>query len=138
MANYNLLNEDTYRSVCVGNHPFKQIEQGAHYITLNLLNEESVSGESSGRVTLLPLKKMSRSLKYDSIFVKSYYSLCVHIIRTGNAKKQQQHSFVSLASYSGPYMRAVRASFRGGIRAWYPLFCARASLKTMNILKLRC
>ena len=41
----------------------------------------------------LPLKKMSRSLKYDSIFVKSYY---VHIIRTGDAKK---HSLVSLARY---------------------------------------
>ena len=48
----NLLNEDTYRSVCVGNHPSKQIEQGAHYIILNLLNEESVSGESSGSVGL--------------------------------------------------------------------------------------
>ena len=44
--------EDTYRSVCVGNHPSKQTEQGAHYIILNLLNEESVSGESSGRVSL--------------------------------------------------------------------------------------
>ena len=43
---------DTYRSVCVGNHPSKQIEHGAHYIILNLLNEESVSGESSGRVSL--------------------------------------------------------------------------------------
>ena len=51
-ANSNLLNEDTYRSVCVGNHPTKQIEQGAHYIILNLLNEESLSGESSGRVSL--------------------------------------------------------------------------------------
>ena len=54
-----LLNEDTYRSVCVGNrsvcvgnHPSKQIEQGAQYIILNLLNEESVSGERSGRVSL--------------------------------------------------------------------------------------
>ena len=36
----------------------------------------------------LPLKTVSRSLKYDSIFVKSYYILCVHIIRTGDAKKQ--------------------------------------------------
>ena len=51
-ASSNFLNEDTYRSVCVGNHPSKQIEQGAHYIILNLLNEESVSGESSGRVSL--------------------------------------------------------------------------------------
>ena len=51
-ASSNLLNEDTYRSVCVGNHPSKQIEQRAHYIILNLLNEESVSGESSGRVSL--------------------------------------------------------------------------------------
>ena len=50
LTSSNLLNEDTYRSVCVGNHPSKQIEQGAHYIILNLLNEESVSGESSGRV----------------------------------------------------------------------------------------
>ena len=39
----NLLNEDTYRSVCVGNHPSKQIEQGTHYIIFNLLNEESFS-----------------------------------------------------------------------------------------------
>ena len=31
-ASSNLLNEDTYRSV--GNHPSKQIEQGAHYIIL--------------------------------------------------------------------------------------------------------
>ena len=52
LTSSNLLNEDTYRSVCVGNHPSKQIEQGAHYIILNLLNEESVSGESSGRVSL--------------------------------------------------------------------------------------
>ena len=37
---------------CVGNHPSKQIEQGTHYIILNLLNEESVSGESSGRFSL--------------------------------------------------------------------------------------
>ena len=51
-ASSNLLNDDTYRSVCVGNHPSKQIEQGAHYIMLNLLNEENVSGESSGRVSL--------------------------------------------------------------------------------------
>ena len=29
-----LLNEDTYRSVCVGNHPTKQIEQGAQYIII--------------------------------------------------------------------------------------------------------
>ena len=50
-ASSNLLNEATYRSVCVGNHPSKQIEQGAHII-LNLLNEESVSGESSGRLSL--------------------------------------------------------------------------------------
>ena len=42
-ASSNLLNEDTYISVCVGKHPSKQIEQGAHYI---ILNEESVSGES--------------------------------------------------------------------------------------------
>ena len=48
-ASSNLLNEDTHRSVCVGNHLSKQIEQGAHYIILNLLNEESFSGESSGR-----------------------------------------------------------------------------------------
>ena len=48
----NLLNEDTYRSVCVGNHPSKQIEQVVHYIILNFLNEESVSGESGGRVCL--------------------------------------------------------------------------------------
>ena len=47
-----LLNEDTDRSVRVGNHPSKQIEQGAHYVILNLLNEESISGESSGRVSL--------------------------------------------------------------------------------------
>ena len=51
-ASSNLLNEDTYISVCVGNHPSKQIEQGAYYIILNLLNEESVSGESSGRFSL--------------------------------------------------------------------------------------
>ena len=51
-ASSNLLNEDTYRSVCVGNHPYKHIEQLAHYIILNLLNEESISGESSGRVSL--------------------------------------------------------------------------------------
>ena len=51
-ASSNLLNEDTYRSVCVGNYPTKQIEQGAFYIILNLLNEERVSGESSGRVSL--------------------------------------------------------------------------------------
>ena len=48
----NLLNEDTYRSVCVGNHPSKQIEQVVHYIILNFLNEESVSRESGGRVCL--------------------------------------------------------------------------------------
>ena len=42
-ASSNLLNEDTYRSVCVGNHPSKQIEQGAHHIILNLLYEESIS-----------------------------------------------------------------------------------------------
>ena len=29
-----LVTMDTYRSVCVGNHPSKQIEQGAHYIIL--------------------------------------------------------------------------------------------------------
>ena len=51
-ASCNLLNEDTYRSDCMGNHPSKQIEQGAHYIILTLLNEENVSGESSGRVSL--------------------------------------------------------------------------------------
>ena len=51
-ASSNLLNEDTYRSVFVGNHPSKQIEQGAHCVFLNLLNDESVSGESSGRVSL--------------------------------------------------------------------------------------
>ena len=51
-ASSNLLNEDIYRSFCVGNHPSKQIEQGAHYIILNLLNEESISGESSGRFSL--------------------------------------------------------------------------------------
>ena len=32
----------------MGNHPSKQIEQGAHYIILNVLNEV----ESSGRVSL--------------------------------------------------------------------------------------
>ena len=51
-ASSNLLNEEYYRSICVGNHPTKQIEQGAHYIILNLVNKESVSGESSGRVSL--------------------------------------------------------------------------------------
>ena len=45
-ASSNSLNEDTYRSICVGNHPSKQIEQSAYYIILNLLNEESVSGEA--------------------------------------------------------------------------------------------
>ena len=38
----------------------------------------------------------------------------------------------------GPYTRAVRASFHGAIRARYPLFCACANLKPMNILKLCC
>ena len=38
-ASSNLLNEDTYKSICVGNHPSKQIE--AHYIILNLLNDET-------------------------------------------------------------------------------------------------
>ena len=27
----------------------------------------------------------------------------------------------TVASYPGPYTRGVRASFQGGIRAWYPL-----------------
>ena len=36
-----------------------------------------------------------------------------------------------VASYPGPYTRAVRASFQGGIRAWYPLSyaCAKFSQK---------
>ena len=42
-----------------------------------------------------------------------------------------------LASYPGPYTRAVHSSFQGGIRAWYPLFCTCADLKPLNILKLR-
>ena len=39
-----------------------------------------------------------------------------------------------LASYPGPYMRAVRASFQGEIRAWYPLSyaCARFSQKSVK------
>ena len=44
----------------------------------------------------------------------------------------------NIASYPGPYTHAVRASFQGGIRAWYPLFCACANLKPMNKIKLRC
>ena len=36
----------------MGNDSSKQIQQGANYIILNLLNKESVSGESSGRVSL--------------------------------------------------------------------------------------
>ena len=47
-ASSNLLNEDTYRSVCVGNHSCGQIEQGAQY----LLNKERVYEESSGRSSL--------------------------------------------------------------------------------------
>ena len=53
--------------------PSGLIEQGAHYIkkTLDLLDEESASGESSGRASLLIRRevlpvKVSRSLKYDS------------------------------------------------------------------------
>ena len=54
--------------ICVGNHPSGQIEQGAQYYNkiLNLLNEKTVSGESSGRANLR-LIKVSPSLKYDSI-----------------------------------------------------------------------
>ena len=55
-ASSNLLNDDTYRFICAGNcviHP-RQIEQGTHYIKkiLDLLEEENVSGESSGRASL--------------------------------------------------------------------------------------
>ena len=42
-ASSNLLNDDTYRFVCAGNCVKK---------ILDLLNEESVSGESSGRASL--------------------------------------------------------------------------------------
>ena len=51
-ASSNLLNANTYRYVCMGNHPSKQIELVVHYIILNFLYEESVSGESGGRVYL--------------------------------------------------------------------------------------
>ena len=64
-------------------------------------------------------EKVSRSLKYDS---NIFFGPPTYIS--------------TLDSYSGPYMRAVRASFQRGIRAWYPLFCACANLKPMNILKL--
>ena len=47
---------NTYRCICAGViiHPSGQIEQGAQYNTkiLDLLDEESISGESSGRASL--------------------------------------------------------------------------------------
>ena len=52
-ASSNLLNEDTYRSVCVDNHPpINRTRCTIYNKILNLLNEESVSGESSGRASL--------------------------------------------------------------------------------------
>ena len=56
----------------MGNHPSGQIEQGAQYNNkiLNLLNEKTVSGESSGRANLR-LIKVSPSLKYDSIVLST-------------------------------------------------------------------
>ena len=78
-ASSNLLNDDTYRCVCVGNCvPIRtnRARCALNKKILDLLDEESISGESSGRVSLyirrevLPrmFEKVSRSLKYDSNF----------------------------------------------------------------------
>ena len=72
----NLLNDDTYRCVCAGiivSSIRTNRARCALYEILDLLDKESISGESSGtslkiQQEVLPqmFEKVSRSLKYDS------------------------------------------------------------------------
>ena len=54
-ASFNLLNDDTYRCICASHVSFIQTNRARCTLykkILYLLNEESVSGESSGRASL--------------------------------------------------------------------------------------
>ena len=54
-ASYNILNDDTYRCVCAGIVSSIRTNRARCAFSkkfLDLLDEESVSGESSGRVSL--------------------------------------------------------------------------------------
>ena len=72
------------------------------------------------------------------------YTTGVDHCQTGNCCQDREHCQMEmsmqiddqdqwLASYPGPYMCAVCASFQGGIRAWYPLSCACARFSQKSV-----